>query len=597
MAVTHGGRGAFIGSFDARLSPGPVRLDLRGYRHILRTPRRNEMFRVDGRPPAEVLPRTQQLMGVLGYMMHDTRAADTLQPLLNPNLPSGYTYLLQFIAHDCVQTTTPFWALSDAMPQPRNGRLSRLRLETLYGEGPTDCPHVYAPDDKRDTVRTRLRLGPMRSHPMSSKPDGPLRDIARVAVPRPGLPGAPPPACPYSTTAHPHRAEPPFSDPLIADVRNEDNALLAQVTVLFHLLHNTIIGLLGLPDQAGGATLEPPHASIRRFVLARAATTMIYRHILREDLLQRLLHREVWSSYRMGGPGRVLDRRAGARRGFVSVPLEFSHAAVRFAHSMVRPHYATTDGFPALDLESALLSTSARGPARMPLSKRWILRWGNFFRIPVPQDHPGPPASLNLSLRIGPRYTVGLTSALSFPPVLPGAPPGVAFQDLMSAALAGLWSVPALYAALRERMAQRGWDAAIFDGSPLATPEGRLPALRNWLQQHRIPALCDGDLQAIAADPPLPFYVQFEAAHDMAGERLGLLGSILVGDVLFGAMLDDPLPGEQPGATLQANLAALTAGFGCPGCLSTVPEITDMAGLILFLAEGNGLGAAQPPFL
>jgi hypothetical protein len=40
----------------------------------------------------------------------------------NPYLPSGYTYLLQFIAHDMVSTRVPFWATKTLDRETTNDR-------------------------------------------------------------------------------------------------------------------------------------------------------------------------------------------------------------------------------------------------------------------------------------------------------------------------------------------------------------------------------------------------------------------------------------------------------------------------------------------
>ena len=74
-----------------------------------------------------------------------TRIADNLQdPGDNCCIPSGYTYFLQFIAHDMVDSVVSFNVHdSDIIPGARNGRSEPLRLETLYGNGPDECPQAY----------------------------------------------------------------------------------------------------------------------------------------------------------------------------------------------------------------------------------------------------------------------------------------------------------------------------------------------------------------------------------------------------------------------------------------------------------------------
>jgi hypothetical protein len=372
------------------------------------------------------------------------------------------------------------------------------------------------------------------------------------------------------------------------------------MTALFHMLHNTLLRVVGPSSPAKG-----PAAMEARFACARAATTMIYRRILRDDLLRRLLqpavHERYQTVYGSGGALGTLECNPG-QRGRASVPLEFSHGAFRFAHSMIRPSYRT--GAPGIQpLGEALRLTSARSPALMPLSARWILPWSHFFPIPIEGGVSRP----NLSLKIGPHYTNTLDDEIWFPsPLAPDARAaaapgvrtnGVALQDLLSAALAGVWSVQPLYAALQRRMMELQWEDLLAP-SPLAVQATRQAALSGWMTRDR-PATRprESDVAALAADPPLPFYVLFEATHDEAGLRLGRLGSLIVAEVLYRAMLDDLLPGETVTASLQENLAGLSREMLGNNALHSVPEIREMADLVRFIADQNDLLDARPAFV
>ena len=50
------------------------------------------------------------------------------------------------------------------------------------------------------------------------------------------------------------------------------------------------------------------------------------------------------------------------------------------------------------------------------------------------------------------------------------------------------------------------------------------------------------DIETLSNDPPLPFFILFEAMHQSQTEglHLGLLGSIIVSEVIFGALASDP---------------------------------------------------------
>lgn len=114
----------------------------------------------------------------------------------NPSIPSGYTYLLQFIAHDMADTVRSAAIADDGFsPDFRNVRQRPLMLDTLYGNGPDENTHAYgAHGHKPHLPRSTLRTGDLRRwNPIGSPPEGvpppppeprrycPFRDIARFA--------------------------------------------------------------------------------------------------------------------------------------------------------------------------------------------------------------------------------------------------------------------------------------------------------------------------------------------------------------------------------------------------------------------------------
>lgn len=555
MAVSHGGSIRAACPVTGRTAnPAAQPLELYGYRNILGTPQPDQLSR---RAPDETLWRLARAM--------NPSSIDVVSEQ-NPNLPSGFTYLLQLVAHDCVHTPTPFWQVPPGRVAARNARTAQLRLDTLYGLGPFGTPHAYAPDDPRDVTRTRLRLGEMRPGPVAASPT-PVRDIARVAGPKgEGVPG--------------------LIDPLICDPRNEDHAILAQMTVLWHMVHNSMVDLARSPLGTGPAD----HAREAHFIWARSATTLIYRRILRDDLLKRLLHEPVFQHYATAGENDLLD--GDPERPGGSVPLEFSHGAMRFAHTMIRPAYRVTDTNEP-KLRNAMLQTSARRPAEMPLGADWIIRWSHFFEDVTPK------APANISLLIRPRYIQALMSSDLFSGPAPGH--GLAMQDLASAAASPLWSVAALHDEIASQAAGKGWNDP-FAGCDLAQP-AREAALADWLARHSMSGdpFTQQEIADLAKDPPLPFYIQFEAEHVGRGRRLGPLGSILLAETFFGALLGDPLPGEPPGAgpgpPLDEALLALAGALGVPLGGASLPKDATMGALIRWVADARGLNEATPAFL
>jgi hypothetical protein len=577
-----------------------------GFRHFMHEPAPEQRFprfngAYAGRSDHEVL---HQLMGQLAERMsekfdwpaHGVAGAEAWE---NPQIPSGYTYLLQLVAHDLVHSSVPMSIIEDAGSGMLNARRSGLRLETIYGGGPMVSPLAYALDDKQDDSRTKLRLGSIPEDPDIQPKGCPYRDIARV---RPyGVNGDNRDPTRYDER-DPARYNDPLparTDPLLADPRNDAHVILSQMTALFHHLHNGILDLLPKRDARVSAESKS-EAAHERYLCARGAATLIYRNVVRKEVMRLVLHPDVFAAYQKPDCRFLDDPRRSGPSGTApgwSVPWEFSHGAFRFAHSMIRPHYRLNRYTRDATIREVIDTSSAKEPQNTPLRKEWLIQWSNFFCI----DGSKP----NLSRRIGPQYSAPLMKNPDiFPPLLEGSGAnggdplsvGLAYRDLMSSGLAGLWSVGALIEEIRQRRPE------LIALSPLSDPKHRAAALRNWLGRHtRSKGLTnEADLASLADNPPLPFFIQFEAAMDpkTRGMRLGVLGSILVAEVVFGALQLDPLPFEVGAKSLKEALGRLSRSiYGDDKRLAGVPEIDTMSGLIKFTARCADLVDANPAFV
>ena len=81
------------------------------------------------------------------------------------------------------------------------------------------------------------------------------------------------------------------------------------------------------------------------------------------------------------------------------------------------------------------------------------------------------------------------------------------------------------------------------------------------------------------------------------GLCLGPLGSIIVSEVIFGALAGDELPAAENPGSLARTLAAISAEFYPTNVFEAVPEIERMDQLVEFTAEIGGLRQAVPAFL
>jgi hypothetical protein len=534
-----------------------------GTRHVFGAPRSNQCFRIHDADPlgsVETQNITRTLMRKLSLRVeaevkwrnHSVQDARIWE---NPFIPSGYAYLFQFVGHDLVNTTAPYSSTPRNDGLSANARRSALRLETLYGDGPTATRFAYESSDRYDGERVRLRLGRVQRDNRTIDAGCPFRDIARA--PR------------DETGAFGHRE---LTEPLIADSRNDAHAILSQLTSLFALLHNGVINGLEGAELAGRRTPVHAHAL---FAKARSLSTRAYRSVVKNDLLRRLLDPAV---YRIYENGFLLDAAAADEPGW-KAPLEFSQGAIRFGHAMVRDEYRINDGA-MNDLIENLAKTSLADPQNMPLNESWVVQWSHFFEMEGGRKP-------NFSKRIGPHYSSGLTSERIFPAIDDTRRFGLAYRDLLSSAFSGLWSLRPLIEEIRNRRPEFVRASRLLDDHLWRQSE-----LADWLREQRAFGGLDADdIAAISRDPPLSFYVQWEAMREAEGLRLGPVGSIIVAETAFAALATSA--DEQRGRTV-----AGTDGFGAwrQAPFERLSQAQTMPDLISFVRDACGLSHCVPAF-
>jgi hypothetical protein len=205
-------------------------------------------------------------------------------------IPALYTYLGQFIDHDL--TFDPASSLQkqndpDALV---DFRTPAFDLDNVYGRGPSDQPYLYDGGDA-------FLLG----DPIHGGTDPRARDLPR-------------------NSAQVRRA-------LIGDPRNDENTLVSQLQGLFLRFHNRI-----LADNQGIS-----------FENAQSLLRFYYQYVILHDFLPRIIHSSVLDQVKTHGR---YDR--GKLAFFLPkngpfMPVEFSAAAYRLGHSMVRPGYQLND--------------------------------------------------------------------------------------------------------------------------------------------------------------------------------------------------------------------------------------------------------------
>jgi hypothetical protein len=526
-----------------------------GYRNLFGPPDRADLFNGYGFATPHQIGETTRILDAVAYRMGcpyawPTALAPGVKTWENPHLPSGYVYLAQLVAHDLtfVQSVRP--RIRDVPTSERNLRGAGLELDSIYGGSVNERPSAYCFTPLPNSFsheRTRLRLGyytdKLRTDQLADV-DNRLRarDIPRIGP------------------DFRNDAATGLSDTLLVDPRNDDQPIIAQIFVIFALLHNTVCDQLEAADPA----LTARHGGL--VGAARRVTTTIYRAIIEKDLLRHVLNEEVYARYAIAKEP-LLDDHGDGR-----LPLEFSHAAFRFGHAMVRPHYAFSHLTlkEPFGLEDTLRQNSSFRPEEMPLKAIWITQWSHFFALEERRP-------VNLSRRLGPEMSAVLVDDAKFETI------SLARRDLLRGA-SGMRSVDSL---IRELEA-RGVALPEF----LQSPARRQDAVRDWLarpfaNQHYLKdiPLSDQDRDVIAADPPLLLFILLEAAVTEQGQRLGFLGSVIVAESLFAALRSDAGPSTAPDA--RELLDVVHAG--------EVPD--SMEKLIHFLEQRYEFARSGVPFV
>jgi Animal haem peroxidase len=204
-------------------------------------------------------------------------------------IPAAYTYLGQFVDHDI--TFDPTSTLREFLdPEQINAladfRTPRLDLDNLYGRGPADQPYMY----ERDGIHMLL------GERMSGNP----YDVGSRQVPRG-----------------------PSGRALIGDPRNDENRIVAQLHAIFLRFHNQVAKHLG-----GKANFEKVREQVRWH----------YQWVLVTDYLPTVINNETFTSV-FPNPHEPVLGLPGLQNGLKLMPVEFSVAAFRFGHSMIRPEY------------------------------------------------------------------------------------------------------------------------------------------------------------------------------------------------------------------------------------------------------------------
>lgn len=378
----------------------------------------------------------------LGLTMRDPAPTD---PGFDSTIPSAYTYFGQFIVHDL--TFDPITkgtlltkdllplspAIINALKNPRTGLLD---LDSVYGPTLDEDKCYEVPRDGEAMAVARA---------YGSQLDG--TDLPRDQYP------------PYAAR--------------IGDRRNDENLITSQLHLAFLRAHNLVV--------KAGATFER----------ARALVRQRYQHLVINDFLRKIVADEDIQRVK-----KEMNTFSPDEDEFF-IPIEFSAAAFRFGHSMIRSEYHFNASRDKARLYQLFMPKALGG--YFQILEDWIIDWRNFL-----------PGGKNRARAFLPQLVEPLSELLDNQ----GNPTfSLAVRDLLRGYLLGLPTAQAVAQAL-------GLDSLTekeIEKSAISDAQRKILHDSGFSQQ-----------------TPLWFYVFAEASCHHQGARLGPVCGQLVAAVLLG---------------------------------------------------------------
>jgi Animal haem peroxidase len=443
-------------------------------------------------------------------------------PSSDANIPAGMTYLGQFIDHDISRTPGDGTDLATVDDLDRttlpNERTPALDLDSVYGAGPGNAD--FFDDDGMhlkigQTVPVQSDGAPQLPNDLPRRPESDPGKTARKAA--------------------------------IADHRNDENLAMAQTHLAFLKFHNKVV------DNEAPANFEAARRIVRQH----------YQSVVWHDFVPRLVDPAVYQDVHDNGRQWFMPGKAAARSD-LCMPVEFSVAAYRLGHSMVRNTYEwnrvfSTSGPRGIATLKQLfdfseLSGDFGGFGAPTLPANWIVDWTrlhDFSDVAGVNNHP----SSNKTRLIDTRLALLLED-------LPE------FQNVADAALRML--------SVRN----------LLRGAQLSLPTGQAVAEHIGVSALTPDQVKSGPHEAVITQhgfhvaTPLWYYILKEAEVQQGGQRLGEVGSRIVVETFHGLV-----EGSQDSIFVETNWQ--------PSLTSTSPDRFTMADLLAYTDDLNPLGDAS----
>ena len=397
-------------------------------------------------------------------------------------IPAGYTYLGQFVDHDLTFDKTAVTLGERVTPaQLIQARSPSLDLDSLYGAGPQDPVSAkFYEDDTHLKMGKTVRFGPDEAREgfdLPRRTSGAAEERRHAVIPEP---------------------------------RNDENLAVAQTHLGFIRFHNRVV------DKVPSSV---PQA--QRFVRARERVVKHYQWMLRHDYLPRICDgavvRDVFANNR-----KVFEVGA-APTDVPTMPIEFSVAAFRLGHSMVRDEYNWNkrfdfgSGFLDFLFDFSGLSGDLGGNPRLP--SNWIADFRRLYNFGEADrdDLKVPAAQFNRAMRIDTSLVRTLRRLR-----------GVTAGETRNLALRNLTRAKMLRLATGQQMAR------FMRSKGVAVTTLTKAQIKNGSNGAELEKLTVAQRDAFLRDTPLWFYILREA--ELGGGKLRGVGARLVAETFHRAM-------------------------------------------------------------
>jgi hypothetical protein len=413
---------------------------------------------------------------------------------------AAYTYLGQFIDHDLTFDPSTFDQQSSDPHAIVNFRTPGFDLDNLYGRGPADQPYLF------DGPQRRMLLGE-KLFVVARNPNA--FDLQRSVAASDGTKRA-----------------------IIGDPRNDENVIVSQFQGMIQRFHNRI--------AAEFLAIDPDVP----FVDIAIEVRRHYQWVVVHDFLTKIVSRSVLDA--------VSPAIVDAAKSFANhppalkvywfrdrrMPVEFSVAAYRLGHSMVRPGYRVNEITPPLKIFDHINPKGGLN-AFGEFPRTWTIDWQRFLDLGI-----GPSVSTDDD-RVQRAYKIdtSLVEPLAHLPTSVAGDEGSARPRLRSLAFRNLLRGQSLRLPSGQAIARAMGATVLRDAEIVIGPAEDGSTETETPQGAKLKTIVDIS-PTFAGNCPLWVYVLAEARRNFYGSDkracLGAVGGRIVAETFLALLAGDP---------------------------------------------------------